>query len=1306
MNNTRLLLIICTLIALKVYALETTNYPIKHLSIENGLTQSDVTSIIQDKTGFLWFATHNGLNRYDGYKIIRYKHSFDPTRSSLSDNVISSLAIDSANCIWVVNKKGIDRFNLLLNSFEHYSIFNNNGESIPLKNISKVYCSSENDLFVCMQNYLCIYEHNSDQFIPHVLTKMLPDSQFRILDIQSNTSINSIFLATTIGVFQYNTLKKTLIKHSDESSNIIYYISMSSTLLYMTKSGLTLKNLITGKTENLCYKNIPIKAVSALLFDSQTNLWIGTKSKLFIWNNGEVKESSKAYYTDHYNSVLSLFEDKANNIWIGKAIDGVTSVTLVSNIFNCYNNFNRGNLTPAIYAIYTENKDSIWFGTKEGKLHLLDRKKNAIKTVKHVSLEKVNAICPHFNTDLLWLGGTHGLYIYNKKTNKISQANAFNKCGYIASFYLDKDSTLWCAARNGLFAFKNDQMKKVYPLKEDLDTPKSACRTIFIDKDTIWAGFSSRGIIKIVKRGNDYDYHWNEYKNLNNADVSVIRKNSQGNLLIGTWGGGVNILKGDKIEYLTEDNGLADNIVFSIYEDNQHKLWISTYNGLSLYNPDTGHINNYTKLDGLPSSEFSVGAHYFFNNDELFLGTINGLMSFFPSEVENYRPQSEIVLSDMYIFDTKIEANKPFEKKIILEKPICETNSITIPANLNSLSFDVTDFNYSLPVRQAIKYKLEGWDSKWSPLPLNLRISFSNLPPGKYKLIIYSQSLDEKWKDKTLLDICIKPPFYASTIAIILYCMICIVLIIRIFLHLKKQNKLKRLLFEEDVQKKYQEQLFMTRMKFYTNVSHELRTPLTLILGMLDRINLQIDKQSPIIRQLEIAKRNAEKLHLLINDILDLRKIETGNMKVKKESKNIISFMQTLVSYFKEIADTQNIVIEFNHETDVLICLFDVDKTEKIIYNLLSNAIKYTTNRIIVTLGIKNREHETIIEISIKDNGHGIPPEDLEKIFSRFYQGENSVKTNGTGIGLNLALEMAKLQNGNIFVTSEKDVGSVFTLTLPIEIESIQTNIEILGNTEKPLVLVVDDNEDMIYYMTEILETEYNVYSANNGQLALDVAYKLVPDIMICDIMMPDISGIEVCKRIKSTPVTCHIAVILISARGSDQVRIDGLSLGADIYISKPFSEAYFMAQIKSILENRSILKEQIRQELIQTPQREIAQSPKDKMLQKIVHYIEQNLSNGEYDVEQLSNDMAMSRMSLYRKMKTCIGQTPSEFIREFRLRRAAELLQEGENNINEICYNTGFNDIKTFRLAFKKRFGMAPNEYKKCCSSQDGKRV
>ena len=485
---------------------------------------------------------------------------------------------------------------------------------------------------------------------------------------------------------------------------------------------------------------------------------------------------------------------------------------------------------------------------------------------------------------------------------------------------------------------------------------------------------------------------------------------------------------------------------------------------------------------------------------------------------------------------------------------------------------------------------------------------------------------------------------------------------------------------------------------FYTTLFIAFRfTPLTLtlILGMLERIRSEVDEESPIVQQLHIAKRNAEKLHLLINDILDLRKIENQSMKVQKENRNIISFMQTIVSYFKEMADDRHIRITFSHPSDILICAFDVDKTEKIIYNLLSNAVKYTTDYIAVTLSTGQRtDGQSIIEIAVTDNGRGIAVEEQQKIFSRYYQTEDSTQTDSTGIGLHLAMEMAQLQNGNITVCSTPGEGATFTLTLPVGAEDGITDIAVLENSDKPVLLLVDDNEDMLYYMSEILQNEYILYTASNGKQAIKIANKIIPDILICDIMMPDISGIEVCQRLKNESMTCHITIILISARGAEQIRIDGLSLGADIYMTKPFSEDYFKAQIKSLVVNRALLKKQIRQELMQVISKE---SPhQDEVLQKVVSFVEQNLTNENYDLEQLSKDMGMSRMGLYRKIKSCTDQSPGEFIREYRLRKSAELLAHSELPISDICFYVGFNDIKSFRTAFKKKYSTTPSDFRK----------
>lgn len=1269
-------------------------YLTKSFNAENGLTQNDVTSITQDCSGFVWMATNNGLNRFDGHRIVTFKHSLDTLKESISENLITSIVTDSANCLWIAyKKKGIDCYNLRTNSFEHFNCYYyNNEKSEPLSNIVKIQYSPSKNIYACTNNVIVVYDHDKHHFITHELNQYLSEYAIQISDIFFDTSEKSIFIATNKGVFQYEVEKQNLIRHSKIQSNIVFFQAQSNVLIYKTRIGLIKKELHTGKEQILTFKEKPITDATALLTDSNGNLWIGTRNGLYIEKKGQNLEVFNAIAKDH---ILSIYEDKNKIIWIGKRTYGASSISPKPRKFQLYNKLDGNNdFTPASFAIYPENNDTIWIGTKNGKLYSIDRRQRKILADIKFPEGNINAICSNKNRNELYLAGTNGLYTFNKFTKLISYIEESSKNGSITSMYIEPDSTLWCASRNGLFAYKHNRMSRVYPLKKDIRPTQNICRTVFVEKDTIWAGFSSSGLVKIIRNKEQFQCFPSEYSTLNGKDISFIRKSSNGDLLVGTWGNGVNILRNKQCINLTEENGLADNIVFSIYEDKSNNLWISTYNGLSYFNAKTKFFTKYEIQDGLPSNEFSVGAHFLSDRDEIFLGTVNGIISFFPSILEQVDTNTDIILTDMYLFDKKVEANSIINGNIILNEPLYKTNKITLPHDMNSFSFDITDFNYSSNIRPSIRYKLNGWDTQWNALPSDLSVRYTNLPPGNYQLNILRQLKDGSWGENTLLDICINPPFYATMWAYSIYSIIFILSSISIIYRIKQQNKLKLLLFEESTQKKYQEQLYLTRMKFYTNISHELRTPLTLILGMIEKIKNEIDGEPLITKQLEIAKRNADKLHLLINDILDLRKIENKSMDVRKEYRNIVSFLETIISYFREISEEKHIEIEFYHSSEILICTFDIDKTEKIIYNLLSNAIKYTKDRIIVSLDTTNEEDKEFIVIKVNDNGPGINEKECDKIFQRYYQAENSAKIDSSGIGLNIALEMARLQGGDISVKSTQGEGASFIFTLPKESNNITTSIDALEKDNKPLILLVDDNEDILYYMTEILKNEYTIYTATNGHQAIETASKIIPDIIVCDIMMPDISGIEVCKKLKSDSLTNHITIILVSARGEEQSQIIGLSSGADIYISKPFSEDYFKAQIKSLLINRTIIKNQIRQELMHNGSEQ--KTYKDEILTKIIELVEQNLSSEDYNLEKLSRDMCMSQMSLYRKMKTCTDQSPGEFIRDYKLKKAAELLTQSNEYVSDICFQIGFNDLKTFRIAFKKKYGMTPSEYKK----------
>ena len=1292
----------CLFILTLLLSLSTTLYSQKyteHLSVNQGISQSDVTSIEQDQIGFIWLATHNGLNKYDGYNVFQYKHSLDSTKFSISNNVINSFIIDKHNNKWIAHKKGID---CLLNDstrIVHYNFITYDKSRITLDEIQIKKTTNETPYFV-VQNFLCIFDFTLKKFKVHNISKYITNATCSISNACNFHSL--FFLSTSQGIYMYDSKGKIAKRISNEkNANHIYYLPFSNSILYSSDYQTYEHNLDTNIVTPLTAHGKSISSSQCFLLDSHKNIWVGTdKNGVYLYNQtGTGLELKNNYYPSQ--QILSIYEDRDQNIWVGTSANGAFMVSQTPNVINPYYSFNHyKNYSRVIYSICTETPDSIWIGTKDSHLYLLNRKGEILRRASHESINHLNAICPHFDKRFLWIGSSRGLYLYDKTRNKITPIPHSNKCGYITSLKLDSDSTLICSAKHGVFTYKNGNICKLYPLDSVRKNEIYTCRSLYIEKDTLWAGFCFQGAIKFVKK--DGKYHINQRYNtqaplpfrLNNNDVSSIFKDSSGNLLIGTWGGGINILKNNRFTCITEENGLADNIVFSVNEDNINNLWISTYNGLSVYNTKTNVINSYTINDGLPSNEFTVGGYYLYDKEHLYLGTIQGLVLVRPNNIESIKMGTNVYLTDMYINNCKVAEDGTINNHQTLKGSLSKTNEIHLPYNQNSLSFRISDFDFSKSKQKSVRYKLKNWDNTWYTHDFDQIINYSNLKPGNYKLQIQYSFFNGKSKTQTLLDITINQPFYASKEAIILYCLLMFIISIRFYLFIKRQNHLKNQIFIKETKRKYEEQLYNTRMKFYTNISHELRTPLTLILGMLERIKSETTtEQKDIQKQVTIAQQNAEKLHHLINEILDLRKIETGNFKINKQNGNIVSFIYTIVSFFQEIAHTKGINIEIKVPDKIIICSFDSNITEKILYNLLSNAIKYTKDRIEVSI---SQISVSNIEIAITDNGKGLTEEEQHNIFTRFYQGTNSHNNEGTGIGLNLAFEIAKLQGGNLSVSSEINKGSCFILSIPIEIGNVTDDIVINMEKDRNIVLTIDDNKDITYFIDESLNNEYQVYSANNGQEAIQIANKVIPDIILCDIMMPDISGFELCKTFKESPLTCHIPVILISARSSDQIKIEGLKTGADSYITKPFTSDLLKAKIQSLLLNRDKLKEQIKLDLITTPVDKLVSSNKDKMLKRITDLIEKNLSNETYDVEELSKDMAMSRMSLYRKMKATIGQTPSEFIREYKLNKASYLLKTGDKDINEICYEVGFNDVKSFRAAFKKRFSCTPTEYKR----------
>ncbi|WP_158867404.1 hybrid sensor histidine kinase/response regulator transcription factor [Maribellus comscasis] len=1288
------------------------DFRLDKIQIEDGLTQSDVTSIVQDRNGFIWFATNNGLNQYDGYRIKQFKHT-PGLKNQLIDNKINTMELDSQNNIWIGAKTGLCCYNISSNKFVVINDVLRNNNYEPIRDVSQIFHSSENQIWAIIDNQICRLDETQQFFIAQDIQQN--DYNIgRINQVLENTSLKQLILATTRGVWVYDASKNTVspiilttASHCryDPSTNG-YYIADADGLTYIQKE----KNI----KEEILYNGANIQHIRALFKDSENRIWIGTKDNgIFIRDeNGIVQFTHNPSNPNSIssNEIRYIYEDSSKVVWVGTTTGGVNKFVSDYSLFNTLRvnpyTENRGLSDKVVKSVYIENNNKVWIGTKEGVLNLWDRKNNKLFYYKNTHTFYINDIEQSTDENFLWIGGTYGLYRFNKKTGQFKHFPSATKNGnlYVNTLFMDFDSTLWYGSPTGLFALKNDKITARLSGTDKFGI-SNKCRFIYRKNKNakLWIGFQEKGVAEAVMKDGEislkmFSHVAGDSASINFNDISCMLEDSKGRLWFGTWGRGINLLTDyntGTFKHFTTKNGLSDNIVFGMYEDKSGQLWISTYNGLSKFNPATESFTNYTYLDGLQSNEFSVGAHAQSKKGELFFGGINGLNYFFPENVKQTKEQYPLAITRMRIYSDEVNVDTEYNNRIILDKAIFKKEKITLPYSIRSFSFDVSLFSYVEPERNQFKYTLEGFDNKWNTSIGNTSINYSNLSPGSYTLLIKGRTYNGKWNQEPLsLTIEIRPPFWASIWGYIIYAVVLAGIIYVLLLFYLKSQKQKQIILKNKLKDEAQKDMYNTRMRFYTNISHELRTPLSLILGLTNKI--QKSSAGDTSKSIEIIKRNAEKLLTLINEILDFRKIETQNIKVEKKNREIVSFVRSIYVNFKDASEKSDITFHFESKIKSLMLDFDIEKTEKIIYNLLSNALKHTKNEINVVVATDETKDKRLISISVSDNGNGISVEEQNHIFTRFYQGISSTKHLGSGIGLNLSLELARLQEGNLKVQSDIGKGSRFTLFLPVQ--NVNSEIE-LGDQEEnaenlPVVLVIDDNKDMCFYFEEILCDEYQVSKAYCGNDGLQIANEIMPDIIICDIMMPDMDGITLCKMFKESVKTNHIPVVLVSARSTDQYKIEGLQYGADAYLTKPFSEEHLKAQMESIFKTRDTMREKLKLELLSKPKEVEQDSPQNLLMRKIVESIEANIADCNYSVEQLSKDVALSRMHLTRKLNGIIGMSPGNFIRDFRLQRAADLLKNSDMNVSEVCYTVGFNTPKYFRAIFAKKFGVNPNEY------------
>jgi signal transduction histidine kinase/DNA-binding response OmpR family regulator len=868
----------------------------------------------------------------------------------------------------------------------------------------------------------------------------------------------------------------------------------------------------------------------------------------------------------------------------------------------------------------------------------------------------------------------------------------------------------------------------------------------------LWIGTNSAGLNRfdVGKRAfKTYEHSDSDPRSISDNYIWCIYKDHAGQLWIGTDAGGLNRfdVNRDEFVHFTERDGLANNSVMGILEDDSGCLWLSTLKGLSRFNPQTGQFRNYNKSDGLQDNEFYSFSYLKTRDGHMFFGGINGFNLFHPDRLEENKRIPRTVLTRFQIYNETIKPGK----KSPLTKTISEEREIILAHQQDVFTFEFSALDFTIPQKNKYAYQMEDINRDWIYSVANRRfVTYTKLPPGKYIFHVKGSNNDGIWDEEgTSIAIEILPPWWLSDLAYLVYLLIVIVFVVSGWRFKTKRLQLKHQVELDHLETEKLREIDRVKSNFFANISHEFRTPLTLIIGPLERwLSVTTDREKK--RDMETMRRNAKRLEKLINQLLDLSKLDAGKIDLKYSSENIIMFIKGILMSFAPLADQKHIDLNLHTLEERIEVYIDPDKIEKIVSNLLSNALKFTPDGGEITVAINiiskysspissgekvpflpaREEPGECLEIAITNTGSGIPSAQINKIFDRFFQADNSksLYLDGSGIGLALAKELVELHHGAIHAkceTSDDQTLTIFTIHLPLgrdhladdeiidksdyklalynedDLEETSDNrpadswdTDSLSGT-KPVVCVIEDNRDVQSYLGRSLAGEFNVCTANDGVEGFQICTTKIPDLVISDVMMPKMDGFELCEKLKSDERTSHIPVILLTARAADKDKINGLGKKADDYITKPFNTGELLIRIKNLIEQRRLLRERFRLEAIPGWKNTELNSPDRRFLNRILNILNENISDPDFNTSEFSRQAALSRVQLYRKLQALTNLSTSEFLRTHRLNHAAELLKKDNGkNIAQVAYESGFKSPAYFAVCFRQQFKISPSEY------------
>lgn len=1317
MNRTILIIFITCLISFDISA---DNYYFSKIDGNSGLSQNNVKSIYQDSYGFMWFGTRNRLNRYDGASL-KVFDCYD-YNAQKGNNNISAIFESPDKKLWLGTDKGIFIFDPITEKFSSFDIKTIHGTTI-VEWVADIQQDQNNIWIVVPNQGVFRYDMVANKLHMYTVVKDLRPSisNPQCIAIEKN---GRVWIGSNgSGIFLYNSSNDTFTQYlgntdgklSLEGKNI-YTICHDNDyllvgiheekLLKLDKRRNILKDMNTPQIENKIIRHI------TKLNDSE--VWVATQSGLYIINEelqtiDHVKEDPLNTHSLSDNFIEKIYQDKEGGIWIGTNFSGVNYLPNRNNKFEKYFPVSeKGSINSKRIREMKEDKNgNIWIGTEDAGISVYNPVSHNFNAINNSFYRQTLALL--IQDSKIWVGYfKNGLDIIQSPSNTVRHYSA-SEMGLneesIFALCEDRYGKIWLGNAWGVFVAEKDMIKfkrlDIFGLSYIYDIIEDS-------EGYIWVATMGNGVFQYDQKQDILTHHTAEGGNsLSSNAVSSITEDHLGQIWFSTDRGGICVYnkKLKKFESFSIKDGLPDDVAYKILEDKEHNLWFGTNQGLVKFNPENKQVRVFTQNEGLLSNQFNYKSGLITSSGKLYFGCMEGMIAFKPEEFKEKKFMPPVYITKLSIFNKEISPNTADSP---IKKSIEHTDKITLPHYQSNITLDFISLSYTAPQANMYAYKMDNIDMDWIYTQNNHSASYSKLPPGKYIFRVKGTNNDGLWNENgASLEIIILPPWWASNSAYLIYFVVFFTILyysLRVSLKkYKKRNEEQQKLFEIEKER----ELYEAKVDFFTDIAHEIRTPVTLISGPLESI-IEMDLPNENVkRNLSFIKQNTNSLLELINQLLDFRKVDSHKFLLSFRSTDINLLLKEIIDRFQPQANASKKILKLqflNEESTSAIV--DREGILKIVTNLLSNAIKYSKHEIEVSL----IHDETYFTIQVSNDGESIPDELKEKIFEPFFQVKAlNRETTGSGIGLSLARSLAELHEGYLFYTSTSDKNN-FILKIPLSQESINKQEEIPSTSDYILeqeetltrkrqsesVLVVEDNPDMLSFIADKLDETYTVERAKNGIEAQKILQLKSIDIVVSDIMMPEMDGFELCEFIKSDIEYSHIIVILLTAKNDLNSKIKGLEIGADAYVEKPFSFQYLQTLLTSLMNNR-------RREIelfLKKPFLPIQQSNMNKadeqFLNKIIEIINENITDSNFNVESLADLIHMSRSSLHRKLKSTIDTTPTDFIRLVRLQEAAKLIQEGKYRINEICYLVGINSPSYFIKLFQSQYGMTPKEFEK----------